>query len=132
MRERVVPLLPPDRRTEGARLLDAVAEPPPATCLVHGDLGPVHLLVRDGRLHGVIDWSDMVVGDPALDLAWTLNGSAPAFADALAAAYGVTPELRARGLLWHRLGPWFEVLGGVDFLGQDYVDSGLAGILARL
>ncbi|GAA2119489.1 phosphotransferase [Nocardioides bigeumensis] len=132
MRERVLPMLPADRRAEGARLLDEVAEPPTSRCLVHGDLGPTHVLVLDGRVHGIIDWSDMVVGDPAHDLAWTLNGTPPEFADALAAAYGVTPELRARGLLWQRLGPWFEVLGGVDFLGQEYVDSGLEGVLARL
>ena len=132
MRERVVPLLPAERRAEGTALLDAVAEPPATRCLVHGDLGPVHLLVLDGRVNGLIDWSDMVVGDPALDFAWTLHGTPAVFADALAATYGVTPELRARGLLWHRLGPWFEVLGGVDFLGQEYVDSGLEGVLARL
>ena len=76
MRQRVVPLLPPERRAEGAALLDAIAEPVD-TCLVDGDLGPVHLLVLDGRVNGVIDWSDMVVGDPAVDFAWTLNGSSP-------------------------------------------------------
>ena len=131
MRERVLPLLPADRRDTGAALLDAVAEPADA-CLVHGDLGPMHVLVVDGRLSGVIDWSDAVIGDPALDLAWTMNGTPPAFSDALATAYGVTPALRARGLLWHRLGPWWEALGGVDFLGQEYVESGLSGVLSRL
>jgi aminoglycoside phosphotransferase (APT) family kinase protein/8-oxo-dGTP pyrophosphatase MutT (NUDIX family) len=132
MRERVLPLLPEDRRAEGAELLDAVAEPQTTRCLIHADLGPMHVLVVDGRVHGVIDWSDMVVGDPALDLAWTLHGTPAAFADALATTYGVTGELRARSLLWRRLGPWYEVLGGVDFLGQEYVDSGLGGVLARL
>ena len=131
MRQRVVPLLPPDRRADASALLDAITEPVD-TCLVHGDLGPAHLLVLDGHVNGIIDWSDMVVGDPALDFAWTLNGSSPAFADALAAAYGVTPALRARGLLWHRLGPWWETLAGVDFFGQELIDSGLEGVLARL
>ena len=81
---------------------------------------------------GVIDWTDARIGDPAVDLAWTLHGTPAAFADALAAAYGVTAEQRARGLLWHRLGPWWEALAGVDFLGPDLVASGLEGILARL
>ncbi len=132
MRERVLPLLPSDRRDDGARLLDDVAAPPGRACLVHGDLGPEHVLVHEGRVHGIIDWSDMVVGDPGLDLAWTLNGSSPAFAESLATAYGVTPALRERGLLWHRLGPWWEVLAGVDYLGEEYVESGLAGVLSRL
>lgn len=40
---------------------------------VHGDLQPLNLLVRDGRLAAVIDWGGcMGVGDPAADLtvAW--------------------------------------------------------------
>ena len=131
MRERVLPLLPADRRAAGAALLDEVAEPVEA-CLVHGDLGPTHLLVADDRVSGVIDWSDAVIGDPGLDLAWTLNGTPAAFADALTSSYGVTPALRSRGLLWHQLGPWWEVLAGVDYLGDDYVESGLTGVLSRL
>ena len=131
MRERVLPLLPPGRRADGAALLDAIARPSPV-CLVHADLGPAHLLVTDGRVSGVIDWSDARTGDPALDLAWTLNGAPAAFADALVAAYSPTTEQVARGLLWHRLGPWWEALAGVDFLGDEYVESGLAGVLERL
>jgi aminoglycoside phosphotransferase (APT) family kinase protein len=41
-----------------------------ARCVVHGDLYVRHLLVDDGlRLCGVIDWGDVHVGDPAVDLA---------------------------------------------------------------
>jgi aminoglycoside phosphotransferase (APT) family kinase protein len=45
---------------------------------VHGDLLPGNLLVRDGRLCGVIDWSGAGVGDPACDamVAWSLPPSA--------------------------------------------------------
>lgn len=41
---------------------------------VHGDVAAGNLLVRDGRLCGVIDFGCMAVGDPACDLvvAWTL------------------------------------------------------------
>jgi aminoglycoside phosphotransferase (APT) family kinase protein len=41
---------------------------------VHGDLLPGNLLVRDGRLCGVIDWSGAGIGDPACDamVAWSL------------------------------------------------------------
>ena len=131
LRSRVLPLLPDSARDEGARLLDEVGVPT-TTRLVHGDLGPDHLLAVDGRVTGVIDWGDLRRSDPGLDLAWTLHGTPAVFADALATAYGVTPELRARALLWHRLGPWWEVLAGLDHLGPSYVDSGLTGVLARL
>src|SRR5262245_22972086 len=37
--------------------------------LCHGDLKAAHILVDAGRLAGVIDWSDAVVGDPLWDIA---------------------------------------------------------------
>lgn len=41
---------------------------------VHGDISVGNLLVRNGRLSGVIDFGQLAVGDPACDLAiaWTL------------------------------------------------------------
>lgn len=41
---------------------------------LHGDLHPLNLLVRGGRLTAVIDWGDITSGDPALNLsvAWML------------------------------------------------------------
>lgn len=41
---------------------------------VHGDIEQDNLLVKDGKLHAVIDWGGMGIGDPACDLAiaWTL------------------------------------------------------------
>ncbi len=134
MRDRVLPLLPDDRRDEGARLLDrmSVPLPPHATALVHGDIGPEHLLTLEGRLSGVIDWTDAGRGDPALDFAWLLHGTPAPFADAVRAAYDGPCELFERSGDWRRLSPWWEVLAGLDFLGPDAVESGLAGLLARL
>jgi aminoglycoside phosphotransferase (APT) family kinase protein len=45
---------------------------------VHGDLLPGNILVRDGRLRGVIDWSGAGVGDPACEamVAWAFPPSA--------------------------------------------------------
>ena len=37
--------------------------------LCHGDLKAAHILVDAGRLAGVIDWGDAVVGDPIWDIA---------------------------------------------------------------
>jgi aminoglycoside phosphotransferase (APT) family kinase protein len=37
--------------------------------LCHGDLKAAHIFVEAGRLVGVIDWGDAVVGDPLWDLA---------------------------------------------------------------
>jgi aminoglycoside phosphotransferase (APT) family kinase protein len=44
----------------------------------HGDLDVRNWLMRDGRIHGVIDWGSMGVGDPACDVmvAWKLHSAA--------------------------------------------------------
>ncbi|MEJ3652783.1 phosphotransferase [Actinomycetes bacterium KLBMP 9759] len=130
-RERVVPLLPAGRRAAGHELLERV-DGLPADTVVHGDLGPEHVLCAGGAVSGVIDFTDAHVGDAALDLAWPLHGTPTAFADALADAYGVSPALRGRALLWHRLGPWYEVEHGLDTGDETDVRSGLAGVLDRL
>lgn len=53
------------------RLADALrALTPVPPCLVHGDLGPVHLLLEDGRPTGLLDFGYVsTVGDPAFDAA---------------------------------------------------------------
>ncbi len=42
-----------------------------AASLVHSDLWALHILVdsRSGRVSGIIDWGDTVIGDPAIDFA---------------------------------------------------------------
>ena len=137
MRERVLPLLPgrPARPRAPRCCSTRSAEPAASRAWCTATSDPSHLLGSPtARVSGVIDWSDTVVGDPALDLAWTLNGTPPAFADAARRRRTASrPTLRARGAAAGTgLGPWWEVLAGVDFLGEEYVESGLAGVLARL
>jgi aminoglycoside phosphotransferase (APT) family kinase protein len=124
--ERVVsPSLPAGLR---AQARDLFAEADTLTgftpSLVHADLGPEHLRVRDGRLSGVIDWGDARIGDPAVDYAWLLNGP---FGD-----WEVEPDLRRRARFYHRLGPWFEAHYGLVTGRTDHFDRGLAGIAERL
>lgn len=121
----VLPLLDVDERGSGEALLAEVETLTGfAPALTHSDLGPSHLLVRDGHLAGVIDWGDARVGDPAIDYAWLLNRPFP--------GWEVDADLRRRALVYHRLGPWFEVHYG-DFTEQpEWVRSGLAGVRSRL
>jgi aminoglycoside phosphotransferase (APT) family kinase protein len=67
---------------------------------IHGDLAPGNLLVRNGRITGVIDFGGLAVGDPACDLmvAWNfLKGDARA---AFKAALNPDEATWARGLGW--------------------------------
>ena len=132
MAGQVLPLLPPDLHGPGRALLERCRAASTRTTLRHGDLGPEHLLVTGGRVSGVIDWTDVALGDPALDLAWLVNGTPTGFADALVAAYGAGREELDRGRDWHLLGPWWEVRHGLLHGDREYVESGLAGVVERL
>lgn len=81
------------------RLLDEAeplgpADGPPV--LVHGDLHQRHLLLGDGgRATGVIDWGDVCLADPAVDLSLAYSGFAGLARAALLDAYGPVPPERA-------------------------------------
>jgi hypothetical protein len=55
--------------------LRANEPPPPArSVLVHGDLWPGNVLMRDGVVSGLVDWTMGAVGDPALDVGFARVG----------------------------------------------------------
>jgi len=70
----------------------------------HGDLLPPNLLVRDGRLHAVLDFGSVGVGDPAVDViaAWSVFGAAGRDAYRTALAVDDATWIRARGLALHQ------------------------------
>ena len=82
---------------------------------LHGDLHPLNIIVRQGRITGVIDWGDLTGGDPATDLAalWMLFDTSAR--DSALAAYGdIDSELEARAKGWAVL------------FGTVLLDTGLA------
>jgi aminoglycoside 2''-phosphotransferase len=102
--------------------------------LTHGDIGPEHILVTpDGDLAGVIDWGDLGIGDPAGDLAPLLEGWA-SIGERVLAAYGGEPDprFRDRARFGFAFMPWNEVVHGHSTGQPAFVDSGLAGVRARL
>lgn len=78
------------------RAVDALADTPLYAgpgCWVHGDLYPRHLLADDSkRLCGVIDWGDVHLGDPAIDLSIAFSFLPAPARDAFREAYGPIDE----------------------------------------
>jgi aminoglycoside phosphotransferase (APT) family kinase protein len=77
-----------------------LAAQPGTAVLVHHGLTGKHLVVSaEGRVHGVLDWADAAVGDPAEDIAGLVLavGSGAAVRAATLAGYGARPCLRG---LW--------------------------------
>ena len=85
----------PVRAAWAAGVAAAPADGPPVW--FNGDLHPGNLIVKRGRIVAVIDWGNLMAGDPATDLAvlWMLVEAAPR--EAALAAYGATPAERLRG-----------------------------------
>jgi aminoglycoside phosphotransferase (APT) family kinase protein len=124
-REVVIPFLDPDERSAGEALLrETETLTGFAPTLIHCDLEACHLLVREGRLAGVIDWAGARIGDPALDYGWLLNGPFP--------KWDVDEDLRRRAQLYYRLGPWFAVEFGVRTGQPKWLRSGLENLRSRL
>jgi aminoglycoside phosphotransferase (APT) family kinase protein len=91
----------PPAETEGL-LEEALALPrsePSAVC--HGDLHFRQLLVEGSVLTGVVDWVDVCLGDPAMDLSLVYGFLPRAARDAFFAEYGepaLASDIRARVL----------------------------------
>lgn len=131
-RESVIPMLDSSLRPDAAGLLDRLSVPPERPTLIHADLGPDHIRANHISITGIIDWVDACIGDPALDLSWIVFGASPKFGRAVTATYGPTGSILRRGRDWHLLGPWHEVLYGMDTDRPDLVRSGLEGVTSRL
>ncbi|TDO52131.1 aminoglycoside phosphotransferase (APT) family kinase protein [Kribbella sp. VKM Ac-2571] len=129
-RDQIVPLLPPEARTTAVELLDRVANV--RTALVHCDFGPDHILMTDEQITGIIDWTDAVIGDPALDLCWPLNGAPAPVAAGLVEVYQPSPDQVERAHDWARLSPWYGAHRGLLLDVPDDVSDGLRDILQAL
>src|SRR5262249_33711415 len=117
------------------RLLETlpVIASPAATTVVHGDLHSSQILVnKDHELAGVIDWGDVHIGNPAIDLA-VAHALLPKSAhDDFLGTYGPVEETTwaaAKGrALWHTIG----VLAQASEVGNVSTMLEAQSCLARL
>ncbi|MEU6147209.1 aminoglycoside phosphotransferase family protein [Streptomyces sp. NPDC047081] len=97
-----------------------LAAQPGTAVLVHHDLKGEHLVVSaDGRVRGVLDWTDAAVGDPAEDIAGLAIavGSPAAVRAATLAGYGARPCLR--GLWLSRCDTLIRLAAGLEGRNTD-------------
>ena len=83
---------------------DAPAGQPERLAVVHGDLYARHLLLDDRHaLAGVIDWGDVHLGDPAVDLSVAHEVLPPGAHNAFRAAYGAVTDTTWRRARWRAM-----------------------------
>ena len=136
-RTSVLPLLEPDEATRFGERFTAFIDREEywrfSTCLVHGDIGPEHVLVSEtGDLVGVLDWEELDVGDPVSDFAWLLHAR-PDDGERVLGAYGGAPDqtFAERAAFRFFLMPFHEVTYGLQIDDPTFVASGIAGIRTR-
>ncbi len=136
-RSSVLPLLEPVEATRFGERVTAFIDREDywrfSACLVHGDIGPEHVLVSDtGDLVGVLDWEELDVGDPVSDFAWLLHAR-PDDGERVLGAYGGAPDqtFAERAAFRFFLMPVHEVAYGLEVDDPSFVASGIAGIRAR-
>ena len=106
IRDSVLPLLTikRQRRAKGYFLdffnqLNTITWEP---ALLHGDLSRDHIMVDAGTISGIIDFGDLMVGDPAFDWAGWESGSAPdTYQDRIWFYRWVAPTYQIRRVLEH-------------------------------
>ena len=100
--------------------------------LIHADLGLEHILIDPERTQvtGVIDFADARVGDPALDF----TGFDVALREKVLAHYElpVDETLLFRAHWYWQVGPFYEVIYGLQIRKQEHVEAGLEGIRQRI
>lgn len=102
--------------------------------LVHGDVDGRNLLLdTGGALSGVIDYSDAMLADPALDFACILNDWSWAFLERVLAHYPleVDGDARRRTAFYITVGPLFEVRQGLATGDLAMLRRGRAALARR-
>ncbi|HVE62254.1 MAG TPA: phosphotransferase [Mycobacteriales bacterium] len=128
IRAEVLPLLDGDTAACASALLGRPLPADFAPTLLHGDFHRGHLLADDARglLHGVIDWSDAQVGDPALEAAQLIEDlPEPVVAELLPPYADDDDDFWIRARAYRRRFPLEEVLHGLDTGERRFVDRGV-------
>ena len=96
-------------------------------CLVHTEIHGGHVLMRQRRVSGVIDWGYAAVGDPARELAaWASHfGTQDLSTLARGRMTSRDETFLARVALYRTLVPVYHIVGGVQSGNEQMVRSGL-------
>ena len=104
--------------------------------VVNGQLGAESILVEEDRVTGILGWSGLAQGDPAVDLLWLLTSRGAAAEQALdayvsARAGGADAHLTQRALLYGELELARWLLHGID-THDDAIVEDAVGLLDGL
>lgn len=109
------------------------AEPSMPASLVHADLSAEHVLcdMTSRAITGVIDWSDVSIGDPAIDLAGLYHWGGQAFVDIALRHYGHAMDAAtlSRARYFAACRGVGDVTFGLLMHRPEYVEAGIAALM---
>lgn len=96
--------------------------------MVHGSINDDALLVENDVVTGVLDWSELGIGDPASDLFWLYAAGENVFEEVVSrylelAGGGDASALRSRAQLYHELEIARWLLHGVESHDKETVED---------
>jgi aminoglycoside phosphotransferase (APT) family kinase protein len=108
------------------------ARPSISRAVVHGDLAGEHILIDPGtrRVSGIIDWSEISVGDPAIDVAGMFHWGGRRLAQAVLSHYDrkSDPELLERARFFAAARGVGDVIFGLERQRPEYIAAGVWAI----
>jgi aminoglycoside 2''-phosphotransferase len=100
--------------------------------LVHGDLGCEHILCdqRSGRIVGIIDWGEVMVGDPTDDFAAIKVGLGGDLVSAVASSYaGASDAAFWRRVEWYtRVFRYYDIIHGLKTGLKTALEAGVRSV----
>jgi aminoglycoside phosphotransferase (APT) family kinase protein len=126
----------PDQSSTIVAIVREAPDPPQSDryIVVHGDLHAGQLFIDDdGNLGGVIDWSDVHLGYPAVDLAIVHQMLPPSLHDRFRDAYGpidvASWQLAKARAAWHAVALLISAIDVGDTMLAHEARTGLANVL---
>jgi aminoglycoside 2''-phosphotransferase len=112
--------------------------------LIHGDLGPEHILCEPSGagdaaggiacIQGIIDWEDACPGDPALDFAGLFSLGGEALVDRTLSFYQGTVDetFRRRVRFYSTIAPFYEIRYALTIQDESQFNHAVATLRHRL
>jgi aminoglycoside phosphotransferase (APT) family kinase protein len=104
----------------------------PKPTFVHGDLAAEHILVDPPtqQVTGVLDWSEISIGDPAIDFAGMLHWGGPGFLNAVLSHYRHPTDagLRDRARFFAVGRGIGDIVFGLETQRPEYVKAGVRAL----
>ena len=130
IQERLFPFMRPAARRELSQDFQAALDQADRwhyrSCLIHGDFGAGNILVADGRVTGIIDFSFCMPGDPAQDLGALLASYGEDFVALALAEYPALGAHLWRARFYRRQYALLQALYALRDGDQAEFDDGIA------